>query len=119
MDKGRIIALDTPDNLKDMVGGDVIIIKTDNNDQAVKEIKEKFGLKVETKDGDLMITKEGGEEFIPHLFRSLTVKVTSINIHQPTLNDVFLKLTGRELRDEEASDKDKARKQFKMRGGFH
>jgi len=119
MDRGKIIALDTPDNLKDMVGGDVIIIKTDNNNQAVKEIKEKFGLKTETKDGDLMITKEGGEEFIPHLFRSLTIKVTSINIRQPTLNDVFLKLTGREIRDEEASTQDKARKQYKMQGRFH
>lgn len=119
MDKGKIIALDTPDNLKNMIGGDVIIIKTDNNDQAVKEIKEKFGLKTETKDGDLMITKEGGEEFIPQLFNKLTVKVLSVSIRRPTLNDVFLKLTGREIRDEEASTQDKTRKQYKMQGRFH
>jgi len=119
MDNGKIIALDTPVNLKKMIGGDVITLRTDNNEQAITEIKEKFNLEAKTKDGELMITKDGGEKFIPKLFHSLSAKVTSINIRQPTLNDVFLKLTGREIRDEEASTRDKAKKQFRMRGGMH
>lgn len=118
MDNGKIIALDTPVNLKKMIGGDVIVLKTDNNDQAMQEIKDKFNLEAKVQDGELMITKEGGEEFIPKLFRSLSAKVTSINIRQPTLNDVFLKLTGKEIRDEQASTRDKAKKQFRMRGGM-
>ena len=118
MDNGKIIALDTPANLKKTIGGDVITLKTDNNNQAIEEIKEKFNLEAKTKDGELMITKEGGEEFIPKLFSQLVVKVLSINIRKPTLNDVFLKLTGHEIRDEEASVQDKARKQYRMRGGI-
>lgn len=119
MDKGKIIALDTPVNLKKRIGGDVITIKTDNNEKAFNEIKEKFDITAQNKDGEIIITKQGGEEFIPQLFSQLSVKVLSVNIRRPTLNDVFLKLTGREIRDEGASDKDKARKQFKMSGRFH
>lgn len=114
MDHGKIIALDTPENLKRMIGGDVIQLKTDDNTTAQTEIKEKFNLESTVKDGDLMITKEGGDQFIPILFKELSVPIQSVNIRKPTLNDVFLKLTGREIRDEEASTSDKARKQFKM-----
>ncbi|MFH1534701.1 MAG: ATP-binding cassette domain-containing protein [Patescibacteria group bacterium] len=117
MDNGKIIALDTPKNLKKMVGGDVIILKTDNNEKAKQEIMEKFQTEVNTKNGELMITKENGEEFIPQLFKQLSVSVTSISNRKPTLNDVFLKLTGKEIREEEASTRDKAKKQMKMRGG--
>ncbi|MBU0706975.1 ATP-binding cassette domain-containing protein [Patescibacteria group bacterium] len=115
MDKGEIIAIDTPKKLKDMIGGDVITLITDNNDQATQEIKNKFGLEVNKKDDGLLITKETGEEFIPLLFRGLSMKVKSVDLRKPTLNDVFLKLTGREIRDEEASTYDKAKKFYKMR----
>lgn len=119
MDKGKIIALDTPANLKKMVGGDVIILKTDDNEKAKQEIKEKFQIDAQAKNGELMITKEGGESFIPQLFKQLSVTITSVSNRKPTLNDVFLKLTGKEIREEEASDRDKAKKQFRMRGGAH
>lgn len=119
MDHGKIIALDTPANLKKAVGGDVISLKTSNNDTAEKDIEEKFNLDVQIKDGELVFTKEKGDEFIPELFKRISVGVQSISVHKPTLNDVFLKLTGREIRDENASNLDKARKQFRMRGGGH
>lgn len=119
MDNGKIVALDTPANLKKMIGGDVITLTTDNNEQATKEIQEKFNIEAKIKNGELMITIEGGEKFIPKLFNQLAVQVLSVNIRKPTLNDVFLKLTGREIRDEEASTRDKAKKQFRMRGGMH
>ncbi len=114
MDHGKIIALDTPDNLKKMIGGDVIILKTDDNAKAVTEIKEHFNLESKVKDGELFITKENGDQFIPELFKKYSGNILSVSIRKPTLNDVFLKLTGRQIRDEEASVTDKARKQFKM-----
>ncbi|MBU1074653.1 ATP-binding cassette domain-containing protein [Patescibacteria group bacterium] len=119
MDNGKIIALDTPKKLKKMVGGDVIILKTEDNEKAKQEIMEKFQTEVNAKNGELMITKENGEEFIPQLFKQLSVSVASISNRKPTLNDVFLKLTGKEIREEEASTRDKAKKQMKMRGGGH
>ena len=116
MDEGKIIALDTPVNLKKMVGGDVIILKTNDNRKASQEIKENFNMDAKEKDSEIMITTEAGEEFVPKLFNELSVGILSVNIHKPTLNDVFLKLTGKEIREEGASAQDKARKQFRIRG---
>lgn len=114
MDHGKIIALDTPINLKREVGGDVITLKTKDNKSAIDELTSKFDVDPKQKDGEVTFTIEGGEQFIPELFKHFSGSIESINIRKPTLNDVFLKLTGREIRDEEASVTDKARKQYKM-----
>jgi ABC-2 type transport system ATP-binding protein len=45
--------------------------------------------------------------FIPKLVRELEVQMTSASVRQPTLDDVFLKMTGREIRDTEASDSER------------
>ena len=43
---------------------------------------------------------EGGERFIPQLFNGFPVEIISINLKKPSLNDVFISLTGREIREE-------------------
>ncbi len=118
MDNGKMIALDTPEKLKDRVGGDIITLQTDNNTRAAQEIKGQLKHEAETKANELIITTQEGESFIPTLFKTLSVNITSVNIRQPTLNDVFLQLTGREIRDEGAGKHDKARKQHKMGFGI-
>jgi len=118
IDQGKIIALDTVENLKKMVGGDIIILKTEDNQKAQQEINDLFSLEASKKDGSLMITKSGGEQFIPVLFQKISTKIISVSIRRPTLNDVFLKLTGREIREEEASNKDRMRNHLKIRHGI-
>jgi ABC-2 type transport system ATP-binding protein len=50
-----------------------------------------------------------GAAFVPRLVRELSVEVTSVAFRRPSLDDVFLKLTGRAIREEEASNKDQTR----------
>jgi ABC-2 type transport system ATP-binding protein len=100
MDHGRIIALDTPARLKEMVHGDIITLVTSDNHRALLEIEKTFGTKTWTENGGLCIEAEKGDEFIPKLIRGLTVKTLSVSLKKPTLNDVFLRLTGRTIRDE-------------------
>ncbi len=100
MDHGRIIALDTPPRLKDLVHGDIITLVTSDNRRALEEIEKTFGLKTWTENGGLCIEAEKGDEFIPKLINSLTVETRSVALKKPTLNDVFLRLTGRTIRDE-------------------
>ncbi|MBC7254436.1 MAG: ATP-binding cassette domain-containing protein [Actinobacteria bacterium] len=102
IDHGNIIAMDTPDNLKNMVGGDVIRIKTEDDARAEELLKEKFRVNILEERDCLCFEVERGEEFIPRLIRELDVPIQSISLHRPTLDDVFLKLTGREIRDDEA-----------------
>ncbi|WP_287153147.1 ATP-binding cassette domain-containing protein [Candidatus Solincola tengchongensis] len=102
IDHGKIIALDTSENLKNMVGGDIIRIKTDDDARAEELLKERFGVNILEDRDCLCFEVERGEEFIPRLFHDFDVSIQSISLHRPTLDDVFLKLTGREIRDEEA-----------------
>jgi ABC-2 type transport system ATP-binding protein len=49
---------------------------------------------------------EGGDAFLPDFVRTFSQPMSSISLRRPTLDDVFLNLTGREIRDQEVSDKE-------------
>ncbi|NMC75812.1 MAG: ATP-binding cassette domain-containing protein [Candidatus Methanofastidiosa archaeon] len=101
IDHGKIIALDTPDNLKKDLKGDLITLKTSDNETAKDVLQSCFSLKPKIKDDSIYLYAENGENFVPKVFRALrNFEITSVNVRKPTLNDVFLKLTGREIREE-------------------
>src|SRR5215469_89762 len=108
IDNGKIIASGTPEELKRQISGDVVTLAVTGDpavaqnvlaaDPAVREI---------TVDGhSLRLSVEHGEEALPGLLRALDhagLKLTSIQLARPTLDDVFLTLTGRSLRDDSAA----------------
>jgi len=102
IDHGRIAALGSPEQLKEGVGGDVVTVSTSDNARAVEEIAQRLGVQPVVDDGSLRIEVADGAEFVPRLVRSLTVMVQSVTIRRPSLDDVFIKLTGHAIRDEEA-----------------
>ncbi len=114
IDHGHIIALDTPDKLKDSLGGDIITLKAADNAAAALELKEKFGLTAITENGGLVLSIPQGEKFLPKLIGNFKSPLLSISLHRPTLDDVFLSLTGHAIREEEAGAKDQMR--VMMRG---
>jgi len=116
IDYGKIVASDTPEELKRLVGGDVITLKTTDDEKAVQEIGERYNLHVRRDEKGIHLEIENGEEFIPQFISSFSTKINAINLRRPTLDDVFLKLTGREIRKEEASARDKMRSHMRMRG---
>lgn len=109
IDHGKIIAMDTPDELKKTVGGDVVSITTTDNASARYEIESAFNMKVAEKEDSLYMTCTRGDTCIPELIRALGARVLSVRIQRPTLNDVFLKLTGKTIREEEVSGSDSVR----------
>lgn len=100
IDNGKIIAMDTTEQLKGQVGGDIISMKTDNDKQAMDELKARFQLEARLDGNGIVFEVKDGGGFIPHLLSSFQTKVLNISLRRPTLDDVFLKLTGREIRDE-------------------
>ena len=100
IDHGRIIALDTPSKLKQMLQGDIVHLVTTDNERAAEEIQKRFTITAREENGNLVIETEKGDEFIPRLIHSLPIQTLSVSLKKPTLNDVFLKLTGRTIRDE-------------------
>ncbi|HEX3219515.1 MAG TPA: ATP-binding cassette domain-containing protein [Candidatus Limnocylindria bacterium] len=109
VDGGKIVALGTPAELKAMVGGDVVTIATADNRVAAEEMKATFGLEPAVANGSLRVEVKDAAAFIPQLLRELSQPVTSVASHQPSLDDVFLKLTGHAIRAEEAGATDMMR----------
>ena len=99
IDNGEIIACDTPEALKSALKGDTVYLKTTDDTLAAEELKEKFGLTTTKVERGLAFNVEGGDKFVPRLFAELDATVVSVNVKRPTLDDVFLNLTGREIRN--------------------
>lgn len=99
MDHGQIIALDTPRNLKNNLGGDVIELGTEQPNNLIKEIEAKYHIQAKAKEQVVRFHVKDGNYFITEFLKTAEVVINSVNIRQPTLNDVFLNLTGRQMRD--------------------
>lgn len=94
IDAGRIVALDTPKALKARIGGGVIRLKTDDDESARTWLRE-HGFTPENTTEDVMLVHADPATALPELLRNLPVKVQRVEVHEPSLEDVFLKLTGR------------------------
>ncbi|MDD4784581.1 MAG: DUF4162 domain-containing protein [Candidatus Paceibacterota bacterium] len=99
IDNGEIIALDTPDNLKNLANEDTIEIQTNNNQKSIEEVKTAFpNIFVKQFGKNIIIKTEKGETFLPKVLEAITEEINSINLTKPSLEDIFLKLTGRQIR---------------------
>ncbi len=107
IDHGRIIVNDTPGNLKKIIGGDIVTVKVsrriDKLTEGLKKFKWVKNIKVKNK--MLIITMSDAEKNVPKLFllsNKLGIDIKSLNVKEPTLEDVFLHFTGRSIREEKA-----------------
>lgn len=117
IDHGKVISLDTSDALKKKLGGDSIVLKVSNIDKA-KKIFDNY----KEVDGRLALFVKNAERDIKKIFekaRKNKIEILEASIRRPTLNEVFLKLTGREIREEEAGFKDQLKNRHKMRRMRH
>jgi ABC-2 type transport system ATP-binding protein len=96
IDTGRIVALDTPRALKARIGGGVIRLQTDDDAQAKAWLTERGFAPTATSPG-LMLVNPDPAAVLPDMLRHLPVKVRRAEIHEPSLEDVFLGLTGKGL----------------------
>jgi ABC-2 type transport system ATP-binding protein len=98
IDHGKIVALDTPENFKKSLGGDAITIKTRNPDlPALKKLSYMKGLQYEN--GVLRLTMDNANLHLQEVLEKVGTAET-VDLHSPTLNDVFLKLTGKHIRED-------------------
>jgi len=109
IDVGRIKALDTPAGLKKTVGDDLITVKPADMARLKAEIKEKFGLEATPDGEDLEIRVPDGDKFLPRLLHESETPIQTVALRKPTLDDVFIKVTGKKIRDAEASALDRMR----------
>ena len=122
IDHGKIQVIDTPKSMKSAIGNEIIsfnlvdgkanqdtLIDQINNIEFVKEVKNKQGL--------ITVFSTKSNEVIPKIFQAstnLNMKINSLTLKQPTLDDVFISYTGHDLRDETENKKYSRRKEFNL-----
>ncbi|MHA7647714.1 ATP-binding cassette domain-containing protein [Nitrosopumilus sp. S4] len=109
IDGGKIQIIDSPENMKNAMGNEVItmILDQDNNiDSFIAELEKIEFVKKINKDGSkITLFASNGTEVIPNVFQisaKQNIKITSISLTQPTLDDVFVSYTGHEIRDDDS-----------------
>jgi len=102
IDRGRIVALDTPDVLRDSAGGDVIVARTRDPQGLAAAVQERFAQEATVVDGTLRIRRPRGHEFIPLLFEAFPGRIEAVSVGKPTLEDAFIQRTGHRLWDGES-----------------
>lgn len=118
IDHGTIIALDSPQNLKDGIGGDIITIQTPDYDTVAQVLTGSWIDQVELHNDEVRIHLHNAEQHISDIITLLSqhqIPIHSVSVHKPTLEDVFLAFTGKTIREQESDKKEMIRRQFKMR----
>jgi len=94
LDEGKLIAVGTPDELKARIGGDVVSVEVKDPDAFAAAVKDKFGIDGRVVDGTIHFEKDEGHRFVPQLFDAFPDRIESVSLGKPTLEDVFVQLTG-------------------------
>lgn len=116
IDGGRILAEDTPEALKERSGRELVRVRP--RDGAGREaLLAELGDAVVSAEGDI-VAASAGPAFVERLLDRCAPHIRELSVERPSLQSVFLALTGRELRDREAGARERTR-QFGRRGGEH
>jgi ABC-2 type transport system ATP-binding protein len=98
IDHGKVVALDTPSDFKKSLGGDLVTIKTKNPE--LSELQKMDYIKHVQFDNDLLcLTVNDASSHLQEIFKKVG-DAKDVELHSPTLNDVFLKLTGKQVRED-------------------
>ena len=126
IDHGKIVAMDTPGGLKASLGGEVVLLRMPECAEGCMEaLGEVNGVSsVRPQENGLILGVEEGASTIPRILEVATnrgLEVESVMLKAPTLEDVFIRKTGRTLREEKAGGKDQlramGRRHMRRRGG--
>ena len=120
IDRGKIIALGTPDELKAMLGGETVVLKVKDGDEPAVQDKIAMAFPhAKCFDGKAVLSVKSAERELRGIFedaKKAGIEIEEASMHRPTLNDVFLKLTGREIRDEKAGTAELMRAHMQRHG---
>ncbi len=118
IDHGKIVALDTPKNLKKQLRGETVSVHSDQNEK-LANLKIGGVLSVSKFNHSVQFSVKDANTFLPRLFEAASkskIQIASVELHAPSLEDVFVQLTGHSLRDAEASALEQAKVSMQSRG---
>jgi ABC-2 type transport system ATP-binding protein len=115
IDHGKLQAVNSPAMLKRMIGGDKIIVSGPGGDDALSEdIRKAYNVEVQKIGKEVHFQMMSGAEFVPRVVADFAGRIKSIQVKEPSLEDVFLRLTGHTIRVEESTSIDEMRTVAKL-----
>ena len=100
---GKLVAIGTPDELKSRVSGDIVIVDSSTPEQLAPKISQRFGYAAASIEELLRIECHNGHEFVRDVVAAFPTEIRSVRFGKPTLEDVFIKLTGHHFEESGAS----------------
>ncbi|HEY8451042.1 MAG: ATP-binding cassette domain-containing protein [Micromonosporaceae bacterium] len=101
IDEGRIAVIGTPDELKRGIGADRVQIRTSDDAAAIAQLRDRLGVTAAVHEGMVTFAVPHGADFVPKLFTTLDVRIDTVTVTRPSLDDVYMAHTGRTIRDAE------------------
>ncbi len=95
MCEGKIVVVGTPDELKSRIGGDVISITSPAPEELIESLRERFGVEPVMVNETVRLERDLGHEFVPEIVKAFPEMVSAVKLGKPTLEDVFIRETGR------------------------
>ena len=94
LNEGRVVALGTPTELKQEIGGDVIVLETKDPERLAGRIRTQFRVDTNVVEGQVRIEREHGHRFVTDLVEAFPGEIDAVSIAKPSLEDVFIRRTG-------------------------
>lgn len=92
--QGNIVAQGTPNELRSSIGGDVVVLASEDAAGLAAKISERFHLTAAAREDEVRVEIENGHRFIAEVVEAFPGAVNSVGLHKPTLEDVFVRQTG-------------------------
>ena len=121
IDHGKIVAIDSPGNLKKTIHSDILVLKTSHIKELVELFKENQINEITVFENSVNIATDKGEKIIPELLNLASkneISIDSVELKKSTLEDVFIHYTGHQIRDSQASSADVLKNALKATGRF-
>jgi ABC-2 type transport system ATP-binding protein len=104
LNEGKLVALGTPPELKQEIGGDVIVLEAKSPDTLALRIRAQFDVEARVIDGHVRIEKEQGHRFVTDIVEAFPGEIDAVSISKPSLEDVFIRRTGHRFWNEQKQD---------------
>lgn len=116
LSEGHLVALGTPAELKQEIGGDVILLETNQPPALASKIQARYGVEATVLDGKVRLEREQGHRFVTDVVEAFPGEIESISVAKPTLEDVFIHRTGHRFwTEQDASDEVETTKKKKKK----
>jgi ABC-2 type transport system ATP-binding protein len=94
LNHGKVVALGTPNELKQEIGGDVIVLEARDPESLAQRVQQRFRVEAQVLQGTVRLEREQGHRFLTEVVEEFPGEIDGVSVSKPTLEDVFIRRTG-------------------------